>query len=484
MKEIIHHIILITVLAFFSSQSAAVRVSQNGLGEVLIYPYYTVNNYLNTLYTIVNTTDQPKALAIRFLEGDINTDVLTFHVYLDAYDTWTGALVPSTSTIGDHQGEPSVPHVTVDTSCAPYLIKAGQEFLPFAIDLDSDSDNHNMQRAREGHIEVLEMGVLTGEPATWVSQEYHGVPNHCAAIEAEWDDNDQWNADQLDPPTGGLKGSVAIMYVAEGIAYSYDAVALRDFWQGGSNFAPVGDFEPNLNDAFPESTVWLDNGELMTTEWQHGYQAVSEVLTSATLMSEYVIDAYINAKTDLVYTFPTKRFHVNNGGAVTAPFTSIWDGDEACESFQLKVWDREAQRDINPYCGDKTAKTGGDAVTPSLTPRPPCPSYPEFCKSANVVEVTFPGLPTPTQTTVLGSDNAFWAKLPDSAVTENGWTQMTFPEAQTTNPDTGTPLTGMPVVGFAFQQYTNAGAAYGFLAQYGVTSKHTGLIRLVTDTED
>ena len=62
--------------------------------------------------------------------------------------------------------------------------------------------------------------------------------------------------------------------------------------------------------------------------------------------------------------------------------------------------------------------------------------------------------------------------------------RMTFPEAQATKPDSGVPLAGMPVIGFAFQQYTNAGAAYGFLAQYGVTSKHTGLIRLVTDTED
>jgi len=474
--------LLLMALAFYSNQSTAVHVAQNGLGEVLIYPYYTVNNDLNTLYTIVNTTDQPKALAIRFLEGDINIEVLTFHIYLDAYDTWTGALVPSTSTIGDHQGEPSGTHVTVDTSCAPYLIKAGQELLPFAIDQDSDDNNHNMQRAREGHIEVLEMGVLTGEPVEWVEHVGVGLPRNCAAIEFDWDEDNQWDSAELDPPTGGLKGSVALMNVGEGIAFSYDAVALKDFWQGGSNFAPVGDLEPNLNDAFPESTVWLDNGELMTTEWQDGYQAVSEVLTKASVIGEYALDAFINGKTDLVYAFPTKRFHVNNGTAFTPPFSSVWNGSEACESFKVKLWDREAQDDYNPYCGNTATKTGGVSV--NLTPRPPCPDLPAFCKATNVVEPLLPGSATPNQTSVLGSDNAIWVVSPHSGVTESGWMRMTFPEAQATTPDSGVPLAGMPVIAFAFQQYTNGGAAQGLLAQYGVTSKQTGLIRLSTDTED
>ena len=41
----------------------AVNVSENGLGNVLIYPYYTVNkdvngNSFNTLMSVVNTTAQ------------------------------------------------------------------------------------------------------------------------------------------------------------------------------------------------------------------------------------------------------------------------------------------------------------------------------------------------------------------------------------------------------------------------------------------
>ena len=62
--------------------SMAVQVNQKGLGEVLIYPYYTVNNDLNTLYSVVNTTPDTKALAVRFMEGDNGMEVLNFNIYL------------------------------------------------------------------------------------------------------------------------------------------------------------------------------------------------------------------------------------------------------------------------------------------------------------------------------------------------------------------------------------------------------------------
>ena len=52
----------------------AVNVSENGLGNVLIYPYYTVKkdingNSYNTLMSVVNTTASTKAVKVRFREG-------------------------------------------------------------------------------------------------------------------------------------------------------------------------------------------------------------------------------------------------------------------------------------------------------------------------------------------------------------------------------------------------------------------------------
>ncbi len=47
-------------------------------------------------------------------------------------------------------------------------------------------------------------------------------------------------------------------------------------------------------------------------------------------------------------------------------------------------------------------------------------------------------------------------------------------------PVSGVGYKGMPVTGFSVQQYTNAGAAEGLLAQYGALFKHKGMV--VTET--
>jgi hypothetical protein len=64
----------------------AVNVSENGIGNVLIYPYYTVNkdsngNSYNTLMSVVNTTASTKAVKVRFREGKNSVEVLDFNVF-------------------------------------------------------------------------------------------------------------------------------------------------------------------------------------------------------------------------------------------------------------------------------------------------------------------------------------------------------------------------------------------------------------------
>ena len=82
----------------------AVMVNPNGLGQVLIYPYYTVRNGynlggvsaapFNTLLSIVNTTNSTKAVKVRFREGKASAEVLDFNVFLSPYDMWTAAVEP------------------------------------------------------------------------------------------------------------------------------------------------------------------------------------------------------------------------------------------------------------------------------------------------------------------------------------------------------------------------------------------------------
>ena len=75
-----------------SSAGAAPAVTLNplGTGQVLLYPYYTVNGGNDTYLSVVNTTNRGKAVRIRFLEGRNSKDVLDFNIILSPHDVWTG----------------------------------------------------------------------------------------------------------------------------------------------------------------------------------------------------------------------------------------------------------------------------------------------------------------------------------------------------------------------------------------------------------
>ncbi len=439
------------------SQVQAVQVNQRGHGEVLIYPYYTVNNDLNTLYSVVNTTADTKAIKVRFLEGDIGLEVLSFNVYLSAFDVWTGALFSSTSTIADHAGEATAVHVSTDTSCAPFLNKGGQEFLPFAIDTDSDHDNRGMRRATEGHLEIIEMGVLTAAGVAWADHGVSGVPANCGRIQDDWDDNGMWNTSTPDEPSGGLMGAATLVNVAEGMAFSYDAIALQNFWQGPGNHTEPGSPEPDLNAAFPESRVLLDDGEMVVSEWTHGFEAVSAVLTKSGIINEYAIDQGVGGKTEWLLSYPTKGYH-SGSDDVIAPFTQTWDGANACETFAVELWNREAYLKPPLSCGSVTCS--------------PTQMLPKMCKSANVISFIAPDGDVMSESRILGSDNLLTISTIDGSNSENGWAKLTFPESAQTDPLSGEAIKGMPVAGIAVMQFTNAGAAEGLLAQYGSLFRH------------
>ena len=87
-------------VAGLASVSNAVNLNPDGLGQVLIYPYYTVNAGNSTLLSVVNTTDEVKAVKVRFLEALNSREVLDFNLYLSPFDVWTGAVIPASGVIG------------------------------------------------------------------------------------------------------------------------------------------------------------------------------------------------------------------------------------------------------------------------------------------------------------------------------------------------------------------------------------------------
>jgi hypothetical protein len=94
----------------------AVNLNPDGLGQVLIYPYYTTRqnaagNVYNSLLSVVNSTASVKAVKVRFLEGKNSREVLDFNLFLSPYGVWTAAILPSSGNTGGARV------ATLDRSC-------------------------------------------------------------------------------------------------------------------------------------------------------------------------------------------------------------------------------------------------------------------------------------------------------------------------------------------------------------------------------
>lgn len=442
--------------------NAAQHINPEGTGEVLIYPYYTVSNGLNTLYSVVNTTADAKAVKVRFLEGENSVEVLDFNVYLSAYDVWTGALTPVLDADG---GVVNGNHSTGDTSCAPYLPKASQDFLPFAIQetdpLSVDAGNASLaDRAVEGHFEVLEMGSFSAGTVSYASSDHgeSGVPANCGFFADAWLD-ETYNEDVTEPTEGGLFGSAVLVNVAEGVAMTYDAIAVDDFWlNGAGQHTAPGNLAPSIASGDTNIAIF-DEGVGVNLTYPNGAQAISGLFTKQEIYNEYALDSIVAGKTEWVVTFPTKNPHVNTLGAVPVipPFDTFWNGVNSCHEFGITMWDREEQEET---------PAGG-----VISPRPPEGENPEFCYESNVLRFLRPNADASTAS-IFGSTNLVTVRTPATPIaTENGWARVSF-DAYTD----ALGYTGLPVAGFAAQQFTNGGAAEGLLAQYAGLFVHKGLI--------
>src|SRR5215467_4151963 len=141
-------------VAGIANMASAVNLNPDGLGQVLLYPYYTVNGHQQTLLSVVNTdTVNGKAVKVRFLEGYNSREVLDFNLYLSPNDVWT-ARVSQTSDSGGGAV------FTSDLSCTdPAIPSSGVPFRTAAFDgtgpVPADEGPQDITRTREGYIELI-----------------------------------------------------------------------------------------------------------------------------------------------------------------------------------------------------------------------------------------------------------------------------------------------------------------------------------------
>jgi hypothetical protein len=337
--------------AGIAGTAQAVNLNPDGLGQVLLYPYYTTNGGNQTVLSVVNTTDNAKAVKVRFLEGFNSREVLDFNLYMSEYDVWTAALADG----GDlgYEDQAGVPHmITFDMSCTvPYFYDEDtgfglQAFLDLAYNdnppfFENDGGPTSIARAAEGHFEMIEMGTIEpgsdtekdithqltpavkdkdGEvtrPATW-------EPYDCGQLvknwtrDADYDPLGDWTKDatmDIDRNSGGLFGGAAIINPDNGTMFSYNAAAVQGFDKrpNGIHYEP-GDLNPSLNDGDQKKAyVFFGVPQNRSVElyYPRGVDAVSAVFMHEHIMNEYTIEEGLNAATEWVITFPTKNFYVD-----------------------------------------------------------------------------------------------------------------------------------------------------------------------------
>lgn len=421
MKRKILTTVLLSTMAV--SSHAAVSLSQTGQGDMVILPYYTVKNNINTTYTVKNHSNTlGKLLLIAYKESKNNQDVLYYNVFLSPNSSWAVGLGAINSTIPQHQGEPSIVEVSGGNQCAPFL-SPQQEFLPYAYE-GNETSSLSLERAQEGHVEVYEIGSYNPN-----NQDL----NDCSAIMASINTNQSFINQHLSAPTGEISASASLLNVGEGTSYSYNGVAFKGFSDNNSFSFEEHPYYYDFNDASQTANI-IHNGVTQSTTWNNGAESINALITSHTLSTDYSIEQGNNSQTEIVLGMPGKIF-MTSGSQPLAPFTSTYDSQTgSCETADFSAYSREGQM----------VSTVNEV---------------DLCWATNVIKVN-PTDPS-NMSEVLMSQHQ--TDITPTSITGN--INLSFDH--TTESVNGTVVNGLPVLGFSVQRYTNANAAPGLLAQYG-----------------
>jgi hypothetical protein len=456
----------------------AIYQDPNGLGQALVYPYYTVNsdpagNPFNTLISVVNTTNAVKVVKVRFREGKNSAEVLDFNLYLSPNDMWTGAVVPSTTdaTSPGHL-------VTFDVSCTnPPIPSGGVDFRNYAYSgaVNGDGLAATLDRTREGYAEMFEMGVLGAPYAAAATHGATGVPT-CTGLTGA--NLSATVGSATAPPTGGLSGTGTIINVLSGRDTMYKANAFGA-WSQLPEYSDIGNDTPNFQTTNPAASITVDPsvGKVFFASWTAttvtgitvtaGAKAAAATMMHSDVINEYILDNATKSDTDWVLTFPTKRLFVNQVVAVS-PFTNVLTASGACETIGVAYFNRE--------------EASATASGVDFSPTPPGAAANSLCWESTILSVrngstNAPSSPA-TPSLVLGSANV--TALSVSSSFQNGWMQLHFAGTNATTTGlaadatsstvTGPPVVtsagavtylGLPVVGFMVRTFTNGALACG-----------------------
>ena len=450
---------------------AAQYVNPAKTGEVIMFPFYNADNGNATNMHIVNTTDEVKAMKVRFVEYKNSEEVLDFNLYLSPNDHFAFGVVKNPN--GDGAAV-----ITSDNSCTvPALGSANgefsgtteeiggatvrtQPFVNYQYANSSDADS-SMARTLTGHVEVIEMGVVTGAAqAAAATHGATGVPASCATLVTTWSTG-AWATDAdtaMGAPSGGVYGLAYHINVTEAAAFGFEPTAI-DNWGTAIQHTNPGSLLPSLASGDVDGMVNSGGGSFTEVEFGSGQQATSGILATTSIANDVMLNSAIGGQTDWVVTFPTKRFHVDLAGqgipAPIAPFKGAWVGgpveSPACETVQVNQYDREEQ--ITQPAPD------------GFSPAPPAAAALSVCQEVAVIAMG------------TATDSALKVETGKSNLTfpySEGWMEMNFAQSAGTA-TAGQTVDGLPAIGFAAYKVSNGAMSYGNTAEYKTANATSGI---------
>lgn len=360
-------------MAGVASAAPGPAVAANGVGQINVLPYYSVQDSYNTLMTITNTdTVNGKAVKVRFRAAEWSDDALDFQIFLSPADVWTGAF-------GILDGKLVLK--TQDKSCSLPASLDGQEFTTIRV------EGGSVDRLKEGYVEIITMAdipekLTVGESVSSYQNPLFTAIKHkdgvapcgttvtglledSALNPAPVPDELPLEADaakaanrglwMVPPAKPSLTSSATIIAVADSKAFTVPATAFAGdnvvfakkqyfrqtnglVYQTGSTTAVVGDDQlanltadnlfyasgaaatnfagagyPTYQFDLPDLSTPFTGG-VTADEWRN---ALAAQLQKGLLATDYVIAPSIKASTDILLSQPVRRYFYEYSGPVT-----------------------------------------------------------------------------------------------------------------------------------------------------------------------
>ena len=502
-----------TATTLGATNANAFELSNGGVGHNLIVPYFTAQGGNMTVLHLTNTdVKNGKAVKVRFRGAANSDDILDFQVLLSPGDVWTGAVTAGADGVAQLT-------TADGTCTVPQLTKGVAQSFDTRRLQGSLSAADKAAGTREGYVEIFNMadipdlevyGAPAGKSALFKAIKHVGGVAPCTAsvIDTALLKTDYVEATAaaagFATPTTGLMGDWYIINVAKTTTFSGGATALTAVSAAGvagrGNFVlfpqlsasvgapdaftadpalrtvaanasttkdvaglvgplPAGYTLPVVEAAYYDlpdlSTPYLTTTPITAAGAATQAELLTKQLSVKSITNQYANDASITAKTDWVFSMPTRRYSVAMDYRADAPvrvFTPgilngtafFYTGNTAVDAGKICV-NSDGQ---SFFDREETTKSSGAVFSPGSVDKT------RFCGETSVLSFADAG------TSVLGATVA--RQDTGSSAYVNGWSVIS----------TANGGAGLPILGSSFIKLTNPQASAGMSGTYGITWPH------------